>query len=207
VTTFPSYTKSRIDWKIALPVAWIAFCLLWFIVSNGTCPLTVNPRSLQPISYSAVLDTHKSSWLRWNSPFVVCGAFHLVGLILIIATRNWKVFLLMLPLEFIAALSLIGASFGCGDGITLKHVDTVEFDGRTYHLAVGDEVMGDFLLPVSFLFECNADQTDCHSHEVEDYFGEVSLTVNMSLHQLQIHREGELIFVLDPRTHPNTLPK
>lgn len=197
--------------NITIFLLWIVASFVWISTMSGRCQSNYYANFSEYVNYDQVLLQH-TPLNDFNNPLNALAVSLVVGVILWIRTgRGWPgiLFLLLIPL---ACWMMLGQMF-C-DQTTIRHIESVEFDGRTIHLALGDDVAGgaDVYSQIVFLHECERGRERCRGREIyQTYTGRLDeqglhIAVDEQRRQLQIGTQKETFFVLDSTTLPLTLP-
>ena len=190
------YTVAFKGW-VLLSLAWI-----WFA---GRCPPRFYANENELVNYSDVLTRHARNTSLLNSPQLAFVIAIVVGFVLLWRAGNWRLGLLLLALIPCTCLILVGGEVCIGT--TLRHADSVEFDGSAYHLTLGDDTL-DWSMYSQFLIlhECEQNRERCRGRTLlagsQRAFDEASFVVDENLNELLIVSGSQVLFRLDADVAP-----
>lgn len=179
--------------------------VIWIRLTDFACVPPYVPGYDEVGNYSELLARHSEAISDIQDPLVKFAVSLIIGTILLLkTTRQWRFALLFLLLGACAIVAQFMTVSFC-DKTALQHIETVEFDGKTYHLTYGDDVAGgwDVFSKLLILHECEHGIEDCRGQTVtQDYSGllkpqDADLIIDEDTHQLKVLSMGQVVFVLD----------
>lgn len=199
-------TKNRYS---MLLLAWIIFSVVWIWLGDTGCLKTYYVNYNVVENYSEVLSQHSFLNLRPDNSFAALVVAFVVGIVLLRRARRWWLSLLFISLVPFACQMLIG-SVVCSQ-TTLHWVGTVEFDGRVYHLTLGNNSDLEFFSQALFVHECDQTGEKCRGREIarsySNRFAGPKLDVDETRNQLRVLDAAEVLFTLDADTFPISIPQ
>jgi hypothetical protein len=183
---------------LLISIVWLIFSIHQY---ESYCPpdFQGNHNSTDLVSYSVTLSRYHR-YDTFNLSLIAFIIFDLVVFIYYGGTNHILLALLMLPAGVFAFLLLYVGIIFCDESSLLYHADTIEFDGRMYHIAIGEhasEYSYDFLV----LFECELNRDECREQILYNDSGIRLSNSRLEIvdEQLRVIASGEIIFRIDKK--------
>lgn len=198
------------DWTVAAALVLVAaflvlICILLFTPDKEP----YYPGRGDPIVYWEVVEPtnpHANGTIDGNGMCMITGLI-LLGITLTpvyLSKRKFVVIPLMLLSWLLCIFTAVIAFIGSGeDTISLYHLDTVELTQDHYHLTGGDVSSLDMPYSRLLLYECDIEDVNCYSTQLDIYgggwhnFDDMSLEFNEETNQLEVWDDGEVIYTVD----------